>query len=556
MTKKIFRSVFAASLAVMLACLGAFMGVLYRYFSGVQQTQLRAQTILAAQGVAGQGMAYFKDLESDGCRITWVAADGRVLYDTGADAAAMENHAQRQEIRQALESGWGESTRFSDTLGVRTLYRAKRLPDGSVVRVSAAQYTVWALVLGMYHPILFVVLLAVGLSAFLANRLAKHVVAPLNSLDMDHPLDNDAYEEIAPLLTRIESQHRRIDQQMRQLQQRRDEFSAVVGSMNEGLVLLNPQGVVLSINTAASRMLAAGPDCVGRSFLTVERSSLVWELVKQADAGSRAEGVLELGGSRYQVDVSPVLSEGELVGKAILIFDVTEKAMAEEQRREFTANVSHELKTPLQTIMGSAELIENGLAKPADVPDFAGRIRSESARLVTLIDDIIRLSQLDEGTDLPREEVELLALCREAAEAVRPAAQARDISLEVGGQAACVRGVRRLLYEIAYNLCDNAVKYNRDGGSVLVTVERRTAAVCLTVRDTGIGIPPEHQARVFERFYRVDKSHSRQTGGTGLGLSIVKHAVQYHGGHIQLESAPGRGTCVTVVFPAEQSPEA
>ncbi len=549
MTKKIFHSIFLVVLAVLLASFLIISYVLYGNFTYVQESHLKAQAALAAQGVDNEGAGYFQGLDTSGYRLTWVSSDGTVLYDSSADAKTMGNHLDREEIREALENGAGESERYSSTLAERTLYRAQRLSDGTVVRVSVTQDSVLALLLGMLNPMLFVLLGAVVISILLARRLSRRIVAPLNEMDLEQPLENNAYEELSPLLTRIERQHRQIKSQLEELSRRQDEFSAVTGSMSEGLILLNEHSAILSINPAAARLFGVDAGCVGRDMLIVDRSLAMQELVKAAQAGKHDETVVNLRGREYQINASPVLSGGSVAGVVLLTFDVTEKALAEKQRREFTANVSHELKTPLQSILGSAELIENGLVKSADMPRFVGHIRSEASRLMALISDIIRLSQLDEGVSLPMEDADLKALAVDVAEALSEQVKARGVTLEIHGESAPVRGVKRLLWEIVYNLCLNAIQYNRENGRVDVTIAREASCVALTVADTGIGISPQHQSRVFERFYRVDKSHSKETGGTGLGLSIVKHAAQYHNATIDLQSAPGKGTSITVRFP-------
>lgn len=549
MTKRIFRATLLVGVAVLIASLTLVMGALYSYFGRVQESQLRDELSLAAVGVEQNGMDYLRKLESDQYRITWLRADGAVLYDTRADAESMENHAQRQEVQQALATGEGESSRYSDTLLQKTVYYAKRLPDGTVLRLSAIRVTTGVLVLNMLQPILLVLAVALILSGVLASRLARRITEPLNRLDLEHPLENDTYEELAPLLRRMEHQRRQIDRQMDELRRRSEEFEQITGSMSEGLVLLDEAGVILSINPAARRLLDAAENCVGQDLLTVDRDVALSDALRQAAEQGHSEFRGQRNGREYQFDVTRIQSEGRTAGTVLLVFDVTERAFAERNRREFTANVSHELKTPLQGIIGSAELLENGLVKQEDVPRFIGHIRSEAQRLVTLIGDIIRLSQLDEGEPMPAEPVELLALAREAAESLQSAAAARNVTITVEGEPVELTGVRRLLYEIVFNLCDNAVKYNTDGGRVQVTVTKENETAAVTVRDTGIGIPPDQQDRVFERFYRVDKSHSKASGGTGLGLSIVKHAVQYHHGAIHLQSEVGRGTEIRVTFP-------
>lgn len=546
MKKKIFHSILAVAVAVFLVSVVIIMGVLYRYFGSVQERQLTDELFLAATAVEKNGMEYLEALDSQRYRLTWVAEDGRVLYDTQADESTMENHGDREEIREAMESREGVSSRYSTTLLEHTLYSARRLQDGSVLRISASRATVWILALGMFQPIAVVLIFALILSGALAGRLSKRIVSPLNQLDLEHPLDNDAYEELSPLLRRINQQHRQIDTQLMELRRRTDEFTQITGNMREGLVLLNEKGVILNINPAARTLFHAAPTCVGMDFLDVERSHEVSHTIETAMAEGHSQTRFEQDGREYQLDVNRIESEGSAVGAVLLAFDVTEEAFAERSRREFTANVSHELKTPLQSIMGSAELIENGLVKPEDMPRFVGHIRTEAERLVTLIEDIIRLSQLDEGSRLPVENVDLLEIANEVAASLRDAAAAKNVKLSVRGEPVPLQSVRRLLTESLFNLCDNAIKYNVDGGSVDVSVQRTEGGAVLTVRDTGIGIPPEYQERVFERFYRVDKSRSKETGGTGLGLSIVKHSVQYLGGKIALESEPGKGTTVRI----------
>ena len=549
MTKKIFQSILLVAGCVLLASLLIIMGFLYDYFGGVEENQLRDELSLAAAAVEDGGTDYLSRLTADRCRLTWIAADGSVLYDTRTDAESLENHASRAEVSQALTTGTGESTRYSSTLMEKTMYYAQLLDDGTVLRISISRATVGMIAVGMIQPLLIVLIVALILSGLLARRLSRRIVDPLNSLDLEHPLDNDAYEELSPLLKRIHRQHVEIQTQLRELREKTDEFTQITGSMREGLILLDEHGSILSINAAAQMLFGADAQCVGRDFLTIERSHEISAAIQAAVTDGHSEVRAERAGRVYQFDISRITSDGKLLGTVILAFDITEQEFAERNRREFTANVSHELKTPLQGIIGSAELIENGMVRPDDLPRFVGHIHAEAARLVTLIDDIIRLSQLDEGDAMPTEPVDLLAVSQEAAENLQDAAAARDVTVSVAGQPAVIPGARRLIYEIDYNLCDNAIKYNRDGGRVDVTVAADAGGSSITVADTGIGIAPEHQSRVFERFYRVDKSHSKASGGTGLGLSIVKHAVQYHHGRIELESTPGTGTTIRVVFP-------
>ena len=553
MTKKIFRSTVAVGLVVLLASLVIIMGALYGYFGHVQEQQLRDELDIAAAAMEqGGGTAYLSKLQSEDYRITWLRADGTVLYDTRSDAATMENHAQRQEVRQALETGVGESSRYSATLLEKMLYYAQRLPDGTVLRLSASRVTVGVLLISMLPAILLVIAAAFILSAVLAGKVSRRIVEPLNRLDLEHPLENDAYEELSPLLRRLEHQRRQIDDQLRSLRRKAEEFAQITASMTEGLVLVDNGGTVLSINPAACAAFHTDESCVGQPLLTVERDMAVSRALRDAMETGHGETRMEQGGREYQFDMTRIEADGEAVGAVLLTFDVTEQAFAERNRREFTANVSHELKTPLQGIIGSAELLENGMVQPDDVPRFVGHIRSEAQRLVTLINDIIRLSELDEGGALPTEPVELLGLCGDTVKSLEAAAEKRHVTMTVTGEEVTVQGVRRLLSEVMVNLCDNAIKYNRDGGSVMVEVSRDGGDAVVAVSDTGIGIPPEHQSRVFERFYRVDKSHSKASGGTGLGLSIVKHAVAYHHGTVELDSREGKGTTFTVTLPLNQ----
>ena len=550
MSHKIFRSILLVAAAVLLASLLIIMSYLYEYFAGVQERQLGDELSLAAAGVENYGESYLQTVKPGDYRITWIAADGTVMYDTIRPDTPEENHAGRIEVKRALETGEGRSTRYSTTLLEKTIYYARRLTDGSVLRMSISGATTGYLALGVVQPALLVFVLALILSSFLARRISNRIVEPLNHLDLDHPLDNAAaYAELSPLLRRIYEQRVENAAQLRALRQKTDEFNQTIGSMKEGLVLLDENERVLSINAAAKDVFAVNDDCMGRDFLTINRDPDMTHALGKARADGHAEIRRAHRGRMYQFDISRIESGGASIGTVLLAFDITEREYAERNRREFTANVSHELKTPLQGIIGSAELIENGMVQPQDVPRFVEHIHSEASRMVTLIGDIIRLSQLDEGDVMPREDVDVLAAAKEAVLNLSDEAAKRGITMTVDGTPAIVHGVRRLISEIAFNLCENAVKYNRDGGSVFVKVETEGENAVLTVQDTGIGIPDADQSRVFERFYRVDKSHSKASGGTGLGLSIVKHAVMYHHGKVELRSATGEGTCVRAVLP-------
>lgn len=547
MTKKIFRSIFIVALTVLLSCLALIMGVLFTYFRGVQKDQLKSELNLAAAAVEMGNKNYLENVNMDGGRLTWVDADGVVLFDSASDASTMENHKDREEIKEAIQTGTGESSRFSATLTEETLYYAKRLSDGTVLRISVGLATVPALLFGILQPILIVFILALILSIVLSNRLSKKIVSPLNEIDLDRPLENDTYDEISPLLTRIEKQRKKINAQQKELEDKKNEFYAVIKNMNEGLVLLNKDGIVLSINPAASQFFNVD-DAVGKDLIETERNPEIGKAVKYAAENGSRSLEISRNGREYQLNINSIQSENEVSGIVMLIFDVTEKVFAERNRKEFTANVSHELKTPLQSIMGSAELLENGLVKKQDIPRFVGHIRTEASRLLNLIEDIIRLSRLDEHAEPESEEVDLFALASEEVKSLQQQATAKNVTLSVEGEKTVITGVRQLLHETIYNLCDNAIKYNVEGGSVKVKVSSAPDSAVLSVADTGIGIPAEHHDRIFERFYRVDKSRSKETGGTGLGLSIVKHAVQYMGGTIKVKSAPSKGTEITVTF--------
>ena len=544
MTNKIFRSTVFVAVLVLLCSLGIVMGVLYNHFTGVQVQQLKDELSLAVTGTEQYGNAFLENVEAGRFRVTWIGADGTVLFDTRVDESTMENHADREEIREAFATGSGSAVRNSSTLTEQTYYEALRLADGTVLRISANQASAWALMIDLLWPIVLIAVLAIGLSALLARRMARKIVEPLNKLNLEQPLSNDTYEELSPLLRRINQQHLQIDAQMRKLQRKTDEFIQITSNMQEGLVVLDKETHIRSINTAAMKIFAAEETCVGSSFFRINRSRVLRQALNDALDRGHGSAVLELEGRAYRFDMSRIRSDGNLLGAVILAVDVTESQNAEQMRREFSANVSHELKTPLQGIIGSAELLESGIVKAEDMPRFVGHIHKEASRLVNLIEDIIRLSQLDEGVELPKENVDMLAMAEDVKSLLDADAAEKQVTIHVAGAGFCVKGVHRMLQEILYNLCDNAIKYNVPGGSVTILAENNR----LIVSDTGIGIPAEHKDRIFERFYRVDKSHSKASGGTGLGLSIVKHAAAYHNAEIRLESTPGKGTTITVLF--------
>ena len=544
MTSKIFRSTVFVAVVVLLCSLGIVMGVLYNHFTGVQVEQLKDELSLAVTGTEQYGNAFLENVEADRFRVTWIDTDGTVLFDSRVDENTMENHADREESREAFATATGSAVRNSSTLTEQTYYEARRLTDGTVLRISANQASAWALMMDLLWPSILIAVLAIGLSALLARRMAKNIVEPMNKLDLEHPLSNNTYDELSPLLRRINQQHLQIAAQMRKLQRKTDEFIQITSHMQEGLVVLDKETHIRSINSAAARIFRTDQTCVGSSFFQINRSTALRQALNDALDRGHGSTVQALDGRAYRFDMSSIQSEGKLLGAVILAVDVTESQNAEQLRREFSANVSHELKTPLQGIIGSAELLESGMVKAEDTPRFVGHIRKEASRLVNLIEDIIRLSQLDEGVELPAEQVDMLALTEEVKTILSPSAEEKNVKIDVTGSGFTSKGVRRMLQEIIYNLCDNAIKYNVPGGSVTIHAQDNR----LVVSDTGIGIPAEHKDRIFERFYRVDKSHSKASGGTGLGLSIVKHAAAYHNAEITLDSTPGKGTTITIQF--------
>ena len=548
MTKKIFQSIFIVALVVVLASIGIATSFLYDYFNTAQVKQLKAELSLVADTVNEVGVEYFENFDSTVFRFTVVHADGTVLYDTQVSPEEMENHANREEIAEAFQCGAGSSARNSSTLTEKTFYEAVCLDNGDALRISVSQLTVGALILNMLPAILAILFIAAVVAGLLSHAMAKKVTEPLMQLDLENPSDNTTYEELTPILTKVHHQHKQIKNQMETLKRRSDEFEQIVSSMNEGLVLLDEHGMVLSMNAAARKIFAVKKDAVGGDFLLVDRTSKMCKAIWHALEGNRSEYTEERNGNEYQFTVNSIESGSKILGVVILVFDISDRAFAERNRREFTANVTHELKTPLQSIIGSAELLENGLVKPEDTDRFIGNIRKEAARLVSLINDIIRLSQLDENHEPATETVELIEVAKEVVEVLTVSAAKRNVELHMEGESCTIFGVRRYIYEIIYNLCDNAIRYNTDGGKVYISIGKEDGRAVVSVKDTGVGIAPEHQNRIFERFYRVDKSHSKATGGTGLGLSIVKHAVQYHNGKVTLESELGKGTSITIRF--------
>ncbi len=551
MTKRIFRSIVAAAMTVLLAAMVLILGVLYSHFTNVQFAQLRVETALAANAVTNEGLDYFQSLDDTmDCRITWIDTDGTVLYDSLSDTSQMENHLAREEVIGAQETGYGQSARYSATLMEQYLYSAERLPDGTVLRLSSSQSSVLNLLLGMLHPLLLVILAAIVLSLFLANRLSQSIVEPLNALSLSQPMDNTGYEELLPLLHRLEAQQIQLKGQALELARMQKEFQTVTRALSEGLVLLSGGGTILSINPAAAKLLDVTPNCAGADFTAANRNPEISALVEQALHGQKAEQTLTLSGGDYLAAANPVKHGDHFSGAVLLLLDVTQQRQSEKLRREFTANVSHELKTPLHAISGYAELMKSGMVSQVDIPKFSEKVYAEAQRLIRLVEDILRLSRLDEGAeDMRWTEIDLYALAQSTVRDLSAPAELAGIRLILRGKSVTVRGIPQLLGAIVFNLTDNAIKYNRPGGSVTILITEHSGRVQLQISDTGIGIRPEEQERIFERFYRVNKSRSKEVGGTGLGLSIVKHAAQILRAELTLVSTPGKGTTITVGFP-------
>lgn len=557
MTKKIFRAFSLIAVLVAAISFALIMGLLYRYFTRVSQKDLRDQTLLAAEGVESEGMDYLQNLKLNSTRITWVDRNGNILYDTNMDASMMENHLQRDEIKQAIQSGTGESVRYSKTLMERSLYSARRLSDGSVIRISEPQNTVFSLMLGMIQPIAVIILLIMGASIYFTYRLSEQIAEPFRTIDLDHPLPNKSYPELEPLLERLDSQQYVMKKQNDKLEQNRREFNTVLNGMKEGVLLLGTKGQVLSINRSASKLLSAGEDILDKNILALTPDSDIQSLVIDALNGKSTEKEKTFGSRIYQMTGSPVLDQGAVKGAALLFVDVTEKENREQMRREFTANVAHELKTPLHTIGGYAEMLDSGMVREEDKQDFYDKIHFETRRMTDLINDIINLSHLDEGNQQVDWEVtDYYTEVEAAIKELDKQAEEKNVAVSFEGDSILARTVPSLFHEIVHNLVDNAIKYNKPGGTVAVSIHQVEQKAILKVKDTGIGIPEKDRDRIFERFYRVSKSRSRDSGGTGLGLSIVKHAAQILGADVKLDSTLGEGTEWTLTFPTRHPKKA
>lgn len=526
--------------------------VYYANSDARMKSEVREETRFVRGAVELSGQDYLATVENTANRITLIDTDGTVLYDNQADPATMENHSDREEFQEASTAGAGEATRISDTIAEQTFYYAVKLQNGQVLRVAATTDSVFAAVLAVLPWILGVEVLVAVCTVLFSNFLTKKIVAPINRLDLDHPADNEIYDELSPLLGKISRQNEVIAQQMKSLREKQEEFTSITENMSEGFLVLDNNTDILSYNTSALRLLGAEtvPAESHVSALALNRSAGFRSAVDGALAGKRSEQLVRQGGRCCQVMANPVLRDGEVEGAVVVILDITEREERENLRREFTANVSHELKTPLTSISGFAEIIKNGIVKPEDIPRFAGNIYEESQRLVTLVDDILNLSRLDEAdVQLEREDFDLSSLARDVAGRLKASAKKNGVVITVIGDKAEINGVKSIVDEMVFNLVDNAVKYNKQNGRVTVTVDSSSDGTALTVTDTGIGIPQADVDRVFERFYRVDKSHSKEIGGTGLGLSIVKHGAAFHNAKVSLQSTEGEGTTVRLVFP-------
>ena len=548
MTGKILRISYLVAISALLASALLFFGVMYRDYEDGAFARLRAEAAAIAQGLGAAGSDYFDSFAPDD-RVTWIAANGTVLYDSAAPAQLLESHADREEIDQALQTGEAQTSRYSKTLLQRTFYYAKLLEGGTVLRVSCTQNSLPAMILMLLTPFLWVATLVLILCGVLSYRLARQITKPLNAINPDNPAPLPSYPELTPLFDKLREQNRTIGKQMNELQLRQREFTAITENMREGFLLVDCKMHVLSSNHSALEVLGRRELKPGCLLYDAECSQEIFDAVDTALSGSHAELLLTIDETSWQVLANPVVASGQVAGAVVLFMDVTEREQRERLRREFSANVSHELKTPLTSISGFAELMKEGLVPPEKIPEFSGDIYKESLRLIGLVNDIIQLSRLDENsTQFQRAPVDLYDLCAQSIERLSTVAARQSVTLELTGEHAEIMGVEQLLKEMIYNLLDNAIKYNVPGGSVTASVRKSAGRTILSVADTGIGIPYAHQPRVFERFYRVDKSHSKEVGGTGLGLSIVRHAAQYHGARLELKSQPGKGTTITVTF--------
>lgn len=554
MTKKIFKSTVLVSASVLILGIAFVLGILYQYFGKQLDTELAREASYLAYGVEQQGEEYLQQLKNTDSRITYIGEDGTVIYDNEADAAEMENHKDREEFQEALATGAGEAQRMSSTLSEKTVYYAKRLSDNSVLRVSSTQYSAFALVLQLIQPVLCIIFVMLILAGVFASKIAGKIVEPINELDLEKPDENEIYEEVAPLLGKINRQNRQIRTQLEEARRNQEEFSIITENMQEGLLVIDSYTMILSGNSSAWKIFQVDKPGTGRSVYSLDRNEDFRKVIETVLEGKHGRALLHLDNEFVQLIANPVNRDGKTVGAVLLLMNETEKVQRENLRREFSANVSHELKTPLTSISGFAEIIQDGFVKEEDVKKFAGRIYKEAQRLIQLVEDTIRISQLDEGENpYEWENIDLYTVAKDVCGNLNEAAKKKNVHLYIEGERLICRTVRPILEEILYNLCDNGIKYNKDNGIVSILIKDLGNEVQLSVEDNGIGIPREDRKRVFERFYRVDKSHSKEIGGTGLGLSIVKHGVTFLGGTLNLVSEVDKGTEITVTLPKNRS---
>ena len=554
MTKKIFKSTVLVSASVLILGIAFVLGILYQYFGKQLDTELAREASYLAYGVEQQGEEYLQQLKNTDSRITYIGEDGTVIYDNEADAAEMENHKDREEFKEALATGAGEAQRISGTLSEKTVYYAKRLSDNSVLRVASTQYSAFALVLQLVQPVLCIIFVMLILAGIFASRIAGKIVEPINELDLEKPDENEVYEEVAPLLGKISRQNRQIHTQLEEERRNQEEFSIITENMQEGLLVIDSYTMILSGNSSAWKIFQVNEPGTGRSVYSLDRNEDFRKVIETVLEGKHGSALLHLDNEFVQLIANPVNRDGKTVGAVLLLMNETEKVQRENLRREFSANVSHELKTPLTSISGFAEIIQDGFVKEEDVKKFAGRIYKEAQRLIQLVEDTIRISQLDEGENpYEWENIDLYTVAKDVCGNLNEAAKKKNVHLYIEGERLICRTVRPILEEILYNLCDNGIKYNKDNGIVSILIRDLGNEVQLSVEDNGIGIPREDRKRVFERFYRVDKSHSKEIGGTGLGLSIVKHGVTFLGGTLNLVSEVDKGTEITVTLPKHRN---
>lgn len=553
MKNKIFRALVALAAMAVLVASGLITFLVSQDYFNETKKELAQEARYISMGLESGGNDFLNKIAAENgsnVRITLIDKDGIVLFDNQAEAKTLENHAMRQEIMEAVAVGAGEAERFSDTLDKTTYYYAVRLEDGKILRLARTIDSIYKSVLQMLPIMGGIVIVVAFLASIVARRVTFNLIKPLDQVNLDEPLDNETYDELAPFLTRIAKQKRQLSKNLKKLRGKQEELTIITNNMNEGLVLLNGQQNVLFINESAAKIFGfSAKEVIGRNILTVDRAQEVQDLLQKVSQAGKGEGLYEKDGHFYQLSGSSVNGSGSV----ILIYDVTEKMTAEKLRREFSANVSHELKTPLQSILGYAEIMKNGLVKDEDKQRFLERIHAEAGNMIELIQNIMELSRLDENKTLDEfEDVDLLKLAQSVTLRLKHKAQTKGVTLDVSGSSACVCGVQSILSEVLYNLVDNSIKYNKDNGKVDVKVQDASDEVTVSVSDTGIGIGAADRERVFERFYRADKSHSKEIGGTGLGLSIVKHGVLFHKGRVELESEPGVGTTITFVLPKKR----